>query len=155
MAFSLLGSALIAMIHLMNSLANAPVLDLPALFSDLHDPVRRGDYGWLYLVLFSTFVPTFLHFSVSLWSVMALPPRTVRLWVADRFARFETETSAEWTAIAALSVMATAIIAGPVLAVLFILTRLWDAYPWIGDGFLRGFENFAWLIGVQVTPGCW
>jgi hypothetical protein len=154
-AFILLGCALIAMIHLMNGAANPPVLDLPALFSDLHDPVRRGDYGWLYLMLFSTFVPTFLHFSISLWSVMALPPRAVRVWVADRFALFQTSTAAEWSAVAALGIMATVIIAGPVLAVLFILTRLWDAYPWIGDGFLCVFENFAWVIGVAVTPGCW
>jgi len=75
-----LGAVLVAVIHGLNLLAGVPFLDLPALFAGVQ--ATPGAYWWLYLMLFSTVVPTGLHALLSLLGVQGIWPRKWRLPVA-------------------------------------------------------------------------
>jgi hypothetical protein len=79
--FLALGATLVAAVHGLNGLAGVPLLDLGALFAGVY--TAPGDYVWLYLMLFSTILPTALHFLVSLLGVQGLWPRGLRRPVAD------------------------------------------------------------------------
>jgi hypothetical protein len=75
-----LGIALVAATHGLNSLADAPIVDLGALFAGIRaDPFA---YLWLYLMLFSTILPTLLHGVFSLLGVQGIWPRALRRPVA-------------------------------------------------------------------------
>ena len=74
--FLALGSTLVVVIHGLNLLAGVPLIDLPALFAGIHE--SPGDYVWLYLMLFSTILPTVLHAGLSLLGVQGLWPRAGR-----------------------------------------------------------------------------
>lgn len=78
--FLALGATLVVVIHGLNSLAGVPLLDLGALFAGVKE--TPGQYVWLYLMLFSTILPTALHFVVSLTGVQGLWPRVWRRPVA-------------------------------------------------------------------------
>jgi len=75
-----LGAVLVAVIHGLNLLAGVPFLDLPALFAGVQ--ATPGAYWWLYLMLFSTLLPTLLHGFFSLLGVQGIWPRKWRLPVA-------------------------------------------------------------------------
>lgn len=79
--FLALGLALTALVHGLNTLAGTPLLDLGALFAGVRE--APGAYVWLYLMLFSTLVPTALHGLLSLLGVQGLWPRLLRAPVAD------------------------------------------------------------------------
>ncbi len=79
--FLALGAALVAAMHGLNRLAGVPLLDLGALLSGVR--AAPGDYVWLYLMLFSTILPTALHLAVSLLGVQGVWPRAWRRPVAD------------------------------------------------------------------------
>ena len=153
LAFTGLGCTLIAMIHLMNCLASAPLLDLSSLFNDLRTPARRGDYWWLYAMLFSTLVPTLLHLAVSLWSLTALIPAQFKTWAADQLPNIQ---DSGWTRLrveGALTLMATVAAVMPLLLTVLIGSCLYHFYPEVGRGYLWLFEWFAQLIGAGVVPG--
>jgi hypothetical protein len=75
-----LGAVLVAAVHGLNLLAGVPFVDLSALFAGIH--VEPGAYVWLYLMLFSTVLPTVLHGTASLIGLQGLCPRPVRRWLA-------------------------------------------------------------------------
>jgi len=81
--FLALGAALVGTIHGLNALSGTMLLDLPALLRAAQDD--PGAHLWLYLMLFSTIVPTALHAGLSLLGVQGLWPRAwrrpVALWV--------------------------------------------------------------------------
>ncbi|ARE41666.1 hypothetical protein RGUI_3525 [Rhodovulum sp. P5] len=78
--FLALGATLVAVVHGLNQLAGVRLLDLGVLFAGVRE--TPGAYVWLYLMLFSTIVPTALHFAVSLLGVQGLWPRVLRRPVA-------------------------------------------------------------------------
>ncbi|WP_428696394.1 hypothetical protein [Stappia sp.] len=78
--FLALGAVLVVAVHGLNLLAGVPFVDLSALFAGIH--VEPGAYVWLYLMLFSTVLPTALHGMVSLIGLQGLCPRPVRRWLA-------------------------------------------------------------------------
>ena len=152
LAFTGLGCALIVMIHLMNCLASAPLLDLSSLFNDLRTPARRDDYWWLYAMLFSTLVPTLLHLAVSLWSLTALIPAWIKTWTADQLPNIQ---DSGWTRLrveGALTLMATVTVVVPLLLTVLIGSCLYHFYPEVGRGYLWLFEWFAQLIGAGEVP---
>ena len=83
--FVLLGGALIAIQHGLNGLAIRHLVDLPGLFASVR--ARPQDFLWLYLMLFSTILPTGLHAALSLISLQGVTPRPLRRrvarWVED------------------------------------------------------------------------
>ena len=76
----LLGGTLIAILHGLNGLAIRHLIDLSGMFAGVRaDP--QG-YVWLYLMLFSTILPTGLHAALSLISLQGVAPRPLRRQVA-------------------------------------------------------------------------
>ncbi|MGF1477664.1 MAG: hypothetical protein ACFB6S_19130 [Geminicoccaceae bacterium] len=144
--FTGLGLALILMIHAMNSVAAAPLFDLPGLFADLNDPGTRHNYWWLYLTIFSTLIPTLLHLWVSFFCLAALFPQRLKDWVVDRLILVERSNFAKIHAVSMLSVMATVSLAVPCILFGLVAWGLYQWYPQIGGRYLYIFENFAtWL----------
>lgn len=78
--FLALGATLVAVVHGLNLLAGTSLLDLEALFLGVW--VAPWDYVWLYLMLFSTILPTALHGLISLLGVQGIWPRPLRRRVA-------------------------------------------------------------------------
>jgi hypothetical protein len=149
--FVALGCTLIAAVHGLNQLADPDLLDLQTLF----DGVRAapGQYWWLYATIFTTLVPTFLHFAVAGASAIAWLPQA---W--KRSLLRHVEGAAEWVGhrwIAALALAAIATVA--ILVPLFLAAGgamlLYHFHPEIGGGYLRVFEGFARWIGATVEPG--
>ncbi|MGK8235197.1 hypothetical protein ACLGGT_13650 [Roseovarius sp. MS2] len=82
--FLALGTSLVAIIHGLNQLASVPLIDLQALFGSIYE--RPAEYIWLYLMLFSTILPTGLHAVISLISLQGIWPYFFRdalsSWIA-------------------------------------------------------------------------
>lgn len=71
-----LGFTLVVLVHGLNVLAGVPFVDLQGLFAGFdHAP---GDHIWLYLMLFSTVLPTALHGMVSLIGLQGIWPKSWR-----------------------------------------------------------------------------
>lgn len=79
--FFALGATLVAALHGLSLLAGSSLVDLGALFDGI--AARPGDYVWLYLMLFSTILPTAVHFLVSLLGLQGVWPRAWRQPVAE------------------------------------------------------------------------
>lgn len=75
-----LGTTLVAVIQGLNTLAGVRFLDLPALLEGVR--AQPSAYIWLYLMLFSTLLPTVLHGFLSLLGVQGIWPRSLRRPVA-------------------------------------------------------------------------
>lgn len=156
-AFVALGFALIAAIHGMNALAGAPLLDLQTLFADLREG-RWQQYWWLYLIIFSTVVPTLLHAAACVWSFIAWTEwlfKRPALWLMDRIAPDHGLMKVGATFL--LSLMATLAVVVPVFVLFWGGTYLIDYYPEvgreIGGTYLWIFESFAQWLGAAVEPG--
>lgn len=79
--FLALGATMVAVIAALNALGSAPLFDLEALFVGLRsDP---GSYWWLYLILFSTLLPTALHLGIAALAVQGVFPQSWRRRVAQ------------------------------------------------------------------------
>ncbi|MRH22294.1 hypothetical protein [Rhodovulum strictum] len=78
--FLALGATLVAVIHGLNLLAGVPLLDLGVLFAAVRE--APGAHVWLFLMLFSTILPTALHLLVSLLGLQGIWPRRLRRPVA-------------------------------------------------------------------------
>ena len=143
--FLALGATLVAAVHGLNGLAGVPLLDLGALFAGVY--TAPGDYVWLYLMLFSTILPTALHFAVSLLGVQGLWPRAWRRPVADWIG--EADRSALRAVRAALAL--TFVWWVPLMALGAGIWGLWA----LGGGLVRAalalyFERLLWIAQVPV-----
>lgn len=78
--FFVLGATLILLIPCMNALAGISLFNLDALFEGIR--AQPSDYGWLYLMMFSTLLPTAAHVAFALLSLQSIIPLFVRRYVA-------------------------------------------------------------------------
>lgn len=151
--FTGLGFSLILTVHAMNSVAAVPLLDLQGLFDDLRREETRGDYIWLYAMIFSTVVPTGLHLALSAFSLIAMIPgswrRTVRGWIV-RARDYDTE---RWAAAGALAAMAAVSLVGPPFLIVLGIALIPEAAGYAGETYLGVFERFARTIGAAVEVG--
>lgn len=140
--FALLGCAIIATLHFVRPADGVPLLNLAALFADLH--ANPGAYWWLGFMLFSTLLPTLAHATLGLFTLFTLAPPGLRGWIADQFEKGGAgDVVAGRYGYVALCVLATAAIVLPLYA-------LWQAVrhsPRAVDAVIAGFEAFARLIG--------
>ncbi len=74
--FATLGCALITWVHLVRPGDGTPLLDLAALFAALE--TSPGDHWWLFVMLFSTVLPTLLHAMVGLYTLLLHYPAWLR-----------------------------------------------------------------------------
>jgi hypothetical protein len=143
--FLALGATLIVVIHGLNTLAGAPLVDLPALLAGIHE--RPGDYIWLYAMLFSTILPTALHGLLSLLGVQGLWPRAWRRPVAAWVEAAPASALAYLRAGLALGLIWTL----PLLALGAVLWLLWALGGAAVTALLgRYFDLLLWLAAVPV-----
>lgn len=140
-----LGAVLVAVIHGLNLLAGVLLLDLPAVFEGVQaDP---GAYVWLYLMLFSTLLPTLLHGALSLLGVQGIWPRRWRRPVADWV---EAAPASPLHAIRA-SLGLSLIWALPLLGLVFVLWVIWHhAQPALMAGLQLYLDSLLWIAGTPV-----
>lgn len=80
--FLVLGALIVTVIALLNRLSGQPLSDLGALFAGIRQaPV---DYAWVYTMLFSSALPTGLHFLVGLVGFQGITPRPWRLRLSEQ-----------------------------------------------------------------------
>ena len=79
--FVALGATLTLLIAAMNRIAGTVVFDLSGLLAGVY--AHPEDHWWLYLMIFSTVLPTGLHILVSLLGLQGIVPRFLRHSVAD------------------------------------------------------------------------
>lgn len=140
-----LGAVLVVAVHGLNLLAGVPFVDLSALFAGIH--VAPGAYVWLYLMLFSTVLPTALHGLVSLIGLQGLCPRPLRRWLARRV---DAAPQSPLHAIAA-SLGLGLLWTGPVMLLVFVGWVAWH----YGKGIvLAGLEQYfhllLWLAAIPI-----
>ena len=77
-----LGAALVLVITGLNRVAGVPILDMGAVFAGLRE--RPNQYWWIYTMVFSSALPTAVHFVFSLIGFQGVTPRSVRERLALR-----------------------------------------------------------------------
>lgn len=130
--FFALGVTLIVLLHFVRPEDGVPILDVPALFDDLQ--TRDGawrDYIWLFLMAFTTILPTLLHASFGLLGVFVTVPN----WLSTRIVKWLDESGAEGGT-KTMGLCASGVIA-LILAVSFTVP-LWLAYIF--------FHAFDWAV---------
>lgn len=162
--FTALGAALVAVVAGMNRLSEGTVFDLAPVFADLRAPVpegmrwwqtARGEYIWLYLMLFSTLVPTLLHAGFATFSLFRWVPDRLRLPLVSAIERRGDGPYTEFAAKAGLGLARLASFALPALAFYAIWRAILGAAPLAGATYLQLFEALAiWLGEVsELGPG--
>ncbi|WP_123618735.1 hypothetical protein [Phaeobacter inhibens] len=117
-------------VSLMNSLAYEPILPLAQLMQDLQPGSDGPDMTWAYLMVFSTFLPSALHFLLFLPSLALRFPGPWKHWLpSDQ--TLEPETAA---ALAALWVTL------PLAAISLGAWYLWPALPLWHD------NTLTWIL---------
>lgn len=122
--FLALGACLTALITAMNALAQTAIFDLNALFDGIR--AAPNDYYWLYLMMFSTLLPTAAHGTITLLGLQGITPRFIRRRVADLIKASPTGT---------FEATAAPLTVGAVWSVPFLITG-WGLYliwPRVGD----------------------
>ena len=142
--FLALGAALVAVIRGLSGFAGVPILDLGALLAGLS--TAPGDYWWLYAMLFSTILPTALHFAVSLAGLQGVWPRAWRRPVAGWI-----EAAPESPAYAVRAALALGLVwTVPLLLLGGALWALWA----MGGGLIRAAlaRYLDWLVWIAGGP---
>ncbi len=142
----LLAFAIIATIHFVRPGGGAPLVNLPALFTDLR--TAPGQYWWLGFMLFSTLLPTLIHLAIGAFALFTL----VSGWLGRPIAAglLKGDSPEGRFASLALTICAALAVWAPLLLLWLVLTSagpallpsLLDACEWfhaaLGDAFPRG-----------------
>lgn len=149
--FALLGLALVTMVHWLNALAAAPLLDLGGLLSDIRaDP---GAYWWLYVTIFSTLLPTLLHLMLASFTfLLTIMPNGLTLFIRRQLPRIETDEVAKALVFWPLSTVGFLAIAAVAFGFYGLVTGLLAVFPYLGDWYLFLFERYAAWLGAPVVP---
>jgi len=145
--FTGLGFALVLTITVFNTVSQTPILDLGETLLDIRE--NPGSYWWLYAGFFSTLLPTFLHFGIACFSIIAWVPGREKI-----AGMIEHPTHGGKNAIGQilLSLIGTIYIAAPVLLIVGGGLAILNFYPSIGAWYLWTFVAFAKWLGVDVDP---
>lgn len=140
--------AIIGVLHLANTVAAQPLIDLGATLRDIH--AHPGEYWWLYLTLFSTLLPTLVHLVLGIAALLLfLRPRQ---WIVAQIDQIPLGYS---HARNAAFVLALADMLGLMLALALPAGAIWGAlqyHPDFAAHFMALADWFAALIGVPMPP---
>ena len=140
-----LGATLVAVIHGLNVAAGVPFIDLPGLFDGVQDD--PGAYVWLYLMLFSTLLPTLLHGLLSLLGLQGIWPFGLRRPVAGWVAAANGSPLHAIRASLGLSL----IWALPLLGLAGVLWGIWHfAQPALMAGLRLYLDGLLWIAAMPV-----
>lgn len=142
-----LGCGFIATIRWVRPQNGAPLLDLQALFVDLH--ASPTEYYWLYFCFLSTLMPTLLHLSVACFGLFTLASKRLGRPIAELLQAGATDSVKAKDGVVALSLCVTAALLAPFAA-------LYGLFAFAGEPILFAlldlFEWWARLIGA-IPPG--
>ncbi|WP_164736753.1 DUF3742 family protein [Pararhodobacter zhoushanensis] len=143
--FLLLAATLLLAVAGMNALSGSPWLDLDALFIGLRNSPEN--YWWLYLMLFSTLLPTAAHATLALLGLQGVWPRAWRRRVAGWVRGAGTDPGAATGAMLGVAVLWFVPLAG----VGALLAGVWwlglPLFGAIGAGYLTAMEALARALG--------
>ena len=139
---------------LIDRIAGQDMFELYWLLDGLRNEPLSSDYWWLYVMCFSTLLPTLVHFLIAGLAAVLWLPQKARLWIADEVAQHNRV--AERLALAYFSLM-------PVFALLMPAALLYGGY-WllsthgatIGLGLLDELYSLAAMIDpfLPTAPRC-
>lgn len=127
----------------MNRLAGVQILDLGALFAQLRE--APGAHLWVFLMLFSTAVPTVAHLCLALLGAQALVPPPLRRWTVRLI---ETAPKDPFAAMFAPAV--TGLVMALPFACLGVLS--WGLLHW-GKGAVEGWAEAYGKVLLQIAYG--
>ncbi|MEM9735494.1 MAG: hypothetical protein AAF908_02680 [Pseudomonadota bacterium] len=158
-AFIGLGTVLILSVQGLNWLNEGVLFNLEALFTDLRQggPGVHERYAWLYLMIFSTLLPTCLHMVVAAWSMITWIPRAFRDWVPWLLDRLLNENDTvdrlvKYALEGLLIVMVALSLILPAGFIALLILGLTQIFPDLGSAYLSLFEYVAAWAGVAITP---
>lgn len=141
--FLALGIAMTGLVAAMNEIAGEKLIDLKGIFAGIDkDP---SSYLWLYMILFSTILPTALHFAVSLLGWQSCVPVRLRQ-LAIRGLESADEIERLWAPplVAAIVIVPLALVGG-----VFVL--LWDHAVPLVTYFLKTYQSVLFCVSKQST----
>lgn len=141
--FVFLGSFCIWFIDTFRPQDGVPLIDLNILFQELSDPVTRGQYWWLLFTLFSTLIPTVIHFSIAAVAFFTVYPEWMRVRIAAWLKDAPEDQIAARGGRLALSCAVTAAIMIPTI----FIVETFRQWPSILGWTIWIFESFARAIG--------
>ncbi|SEQ05384.1 hypothetical protein SAMN05428995_102440 [Loktanella sp. DSM 29012] len=153
--FFLLGAALIFGITTLNFLAEITLFPLNNLFQELKDSSQSDSTGfplglyWVPLMVFSTLIPTSIHFLVALVSLQTLAPERFRCYVADCLVNMtETDVANRLVAVTGGALIITL----PVIAIgliLWLISKvLWPVLSMAQSGYLKWLSWIGSMFGL-------
>lgn len=145
--FVALGTLVIAVVHFVRPQDGKPLLELKAVFTELRNPKTRGDYWWLFIMLFSTLIPTVLHLSVVILSFFTLIPGRVQHWIAGWLDAGQTASSLGRLGRVSFCALSTLALFAPFYALWWVFGHV----PGVVGGLVALFYQIAVWMGA-VTP---
>ncbi|MEM1364078.1 MAG: hypothetical protein AAGF94_20655, partial [Pseudomonadota bacterium] len=107
------------------------------------DPATRGQYWWLFVMLFSTLLPTLAHASLALVSLFTLIPGRVQHWIAAWFKEGQEASTLGKLGRVSFVTLVTAAIYLPVYLAIWIVGH----YRVVDDALIGLFYGIAQAMG--------
>ncbi|MGV6810032.1 MAG: hypothetical protein ACWA5U_09170 [bacterium] len=89
-------AGLLITIQLASLAANQELIDIDWLLFEMEIQPFAPQHGWIYFMLFSTLIPTLLHFSLVGGAVMVSIPRATRHWLATNLTQDHHRIGLAW-----------------------------------------------------------
>jgi hypothetical protein len=140
--FAILGCTAIALFHWVRPQNGTPLIDLEGLFAGLEQTPEQ--YWWLYLMLFSTLVPTLVHGMIGMLTLLCHYPKFLRASVVALLHQGQTYRSAGRQGTALWCGMLTLSAWLPIWAMALLLSIDQGA---LMQSIIAGFTVFARAIG--------
>jgi hypothetical protein len=120
-------AGLLITIQLASLAANQALLDIDWLLFEMEIQPFAPQHSWIYFMLFSTLIPTLLHFSLVGGAVMVSIPQATRHWFATNLTQDHHRIGLAWLYLTFMPVL------GFILFPLILLTGLYFLLTWQGS----------------------
>ncbi|QHQ34118.1 hypothetical protein [Algicella marina] len=142
--FLALGATLVVVIAGMNVLSGVVLLDLVQVIGGLTD---WRQYWWLYAMVFSTLLPTCVHFLIAALSLSAIVSQDKRLVIWGWIGRREADNLAAIGGALALGLLWFLAVALPVAAIGLLIWFGFGWLEWAAEGYLHWLARIALAVG--------